>query len=263
MFFYVTNKVVIRDLIISIYGKQEAKKILRKSGFYHELYKDRKEYRNSRREENHIYWEENKLKIRDQQIELYNQRKFTLFNILGKKCVVCGVGDFDVLNIDHINCDGKEERKIYGNGPSGIIRRLDKMGWPKDLIKSKYQLLCYNHNLTKEGQRDYLEKDPSNLTQSQRLRRKLWEEAFKFFGPCKMCGENNLKFLSLDHIHADGKSDREENGKTEVRLVGFRNAEWPDSLKDDYQLLCFNCHYGKKTREDWKTRRNITSEVFQ
>jgi len=35
-------------------------------------------------------------------------------SLLGRKCAKCGFSDEKALCIDHINCGGKRERKLFG-----------------------------------------------------------------------------------------------------------------------------------------------------
>lgn len=62
----------------------------------------------------------------------------------GKCCSNCGINDVDVLDIDHIENNGAEDRKnnLYGYN---LYRKLKKQGWPKD----NFQLLCKNCNWKK------------------------------------------------------------------------------------------------------------------
>ena len=62
----------------------------------------------------------------------------------GGKCSVCSISDIDVLDIDHIDNSGANDRKknLYGYN---LYRHLKKLGWPKD----NFQLLCKNCNWKK------------------------------------------------------------------------------------------------------------------
>ena len=66
----------------------------------------------------------------------------------GGKCCECGITDIDVLDIDHINNNGAEQRRegMYGYN---LYRWLKKNHWPKD----SFQLLCRNCNWKKELKR--------------------------------------------------------------------------------------------------------------
>ena len=68
----------------------------------------------------------------------------TIIKEYGGKCKVCGIIDPEVLEIDHINNNGKEHRK---DGISGykMYQFLKNNSFPKD----EYQLLCKNCNWKK------------------------------------------------------------------------------------------------------------------
>lgn len=58
----------------------------------------------------------------------------------------CNITDIDMLNLDHVNDDGAEDRKqCSGAGGMNLCIRLRKQGYP-----SGYQTLCANHNWKKE-----------------------------------------------------------------------------------------------------------------
>jgi len=71
--------------------------------------------------------------------------KKIIMDLLGGRCVRCGINDWRVLQIDHVNGGGTKEKKRYGgNGYYiHIIRKLKEGS--KD-----YQLLCANCNWIKK-----------------------------------------------------------------------------------------------------------------
>lgn len=74
--------------------------------------------------------------------------KRKLFELLNGKCNWrgCVVTDFDMLTLDHKNDDGYRYRIRGITSGNATYRAALKEGVPK----SKYQLLCANHNLKKE-----------------------------------------------------------------------------------------------------------------
>ncbi len=64
------------------------------------------------------------------------------------KCACCGEKEIDFLCLDHINNDGKEDRKKTGLGTS-FLKWLKVHNYPKDL---KLQVLCFNCNMSKRIQ---------------------------------------------------------------------------------------------------------------
>jgi hypothetical protein len=80
------------------------------------------------------------------------QLKYTVMQHYGSKCVCCNENDMTVLNIDHINEDGAEHRRLLTNGinsagarGTAFYRWLRRQGYPQ----SNYQVLCFNCNFAK------------------------------------------------------------------------------------------------------------------
>lgn len=60
---------------------------------------------------------------------------------------------------------------------------------------------------------------------------------------CKCCGENELLFLSIDHVNNDGALHREVYGvKGGIPLFRFLIK---NKFPAGFQILCFNCNHGK------------------
>lgn len=75
-----------------------------------------------------------------------DQKRTEVITLLGGKCVRCGITDPIVLNIDHVNNDGAEERRLTKRGFTGWLARIAD----GTLSKERYQLLCCNCNWRKE-----------------------------------------------------------------------------------------------------------------
>ena len=82
------------------------------------------------------------------------------------------------------------------------------------------------------------------------LRKKKRAEKFKFqvlnhYGSvCACCGEKQLEFLTVDHIHGDGSIQR--------KTIKTANM-WEFLVKNNYpagfQVLCFNCNFIKNNQD--------------
>lgn len=71
---------------------------------------------------------------------------------------------------------------------------------------------------------------------------KLKLEVLEAYGSkCACCGETEPLFLELDHIHNDGKVDRQRHNGLSL-MIWLKELGFP---KDRYQLLCANCNQGK------------------
>jgi len=73
-----------------------------------------------------------------------------------------------------------------------------------------------------------------------RKRVALWMAFFKHFDyKCQCCGEDDLRFLTIDHVKNDGYLDHRNN------IQVLRNAKIEGYPRDKYTCLCFNCNCGK------------------
>ena len=57
---------------------------------------------------------------------------------------------------------------------------------------------------------------------------------------CNCCGENNIKFLTIDHINNDGNIHRKSNSR-------HGTPKWliDNCFPNGFQVLCWNCNLGK------------------
>lgn len=64
-------------------------------------------------------------------------------------------------------------------------------------------------------------------------------------GECTCCGEQNLKFLTIDHINNDGKAHRKVMGRKDwggrSLYLWLRKNNYPLG----FQVQCFNCNLGR------------------
>lgn len=94
---------------------------------------------------------------------------------------------------------------------------------------------CYNHTYYLRHKERYLH--------TNRSRRQLFKKLFfELYGNiCWCCGENNRKFLSLNHLLIDGAEHRRQTQNNNSTI--YRNAVY--SIADGelkYSILCFNCN---------------------
>lgn len=86
-----------------------------------------------------------------------------------------------------------------------------------------------------------------NNRETIRLRRKREREVLRkdvlehYGGKCACCGEEEVKFLALDHVNGGGNAHRKLiGGNTQVYRV-VRRTNFPNG----YQVLCHNCNLAK------------------
>jgi len=77
---------------------------------------------------------------------------------------------------------------------------------------------------------------------AERYRLKLkYDFITAYGGKCTCCGEDDFRFLTLDHVNNDGSLHRETLQCQQI-IAQARKQGFP---QDKYTLLCFNCNSGR------------------
>jgi hypothetical protein len=60
---------------------------------------------------------------------------------------------------------------------------------------------------------------------------------------CRCCGEDEEKFLAMDHVNNDGAAHRKrpEHGTGNGFYIWLKRNGWPPG----FQILCHNCNFAK------------------
>ncbi len=95
---------------------------------------------------NNEWAKKNKTKVNASHRRVYQNLKDEVYQGLGNKCAMCGFSDPRALQIDHVNGDGAEERKM-ATSSSAYYRHMLKRGL------EHYQILCANCNWIKRAER--------------------------------------------------------------------------------------------------------------
>lgn len=220
------------------YYQENREEILKRQRKYHN---ENKEKISQQQKEYHY---RNKEKRNKNSKEYVINRKIKVFNILGKvKCEFCEEKRLECLTIDHIDNSGFIDKKL-GLRDHSLYSAILKGKYPKEKL-SNLRVLCYNHNCSRP--RGYITLPKEKQTSAQKYQLKFWQKAYEFFGPCKTCGEKTLQFLTISHIHNDGSDMKRKGQRGGVNLLyKFERLGWPESLKEDFCLECFNCNCGRK-----------------
>lgn len=71
-------------------------------------------------------------------------------------------------------------------------------------------------------------------------------KVFDYYGNiCNCCGEDEIFFLTIDHVNNDGNTERWRHGQK----IGGKNLYVKivsSGFPETYQLLCMNCNFGKR-----------------
>lgn len=80
--------------------------------------------------------------------ERYRGMRKAILDALGGRCYCCGLDDYRFLTIDHVQNDGKQDRKPNGKQRNSymVLRSILEIGCPRD----RYQAACYNCNCARQ-----------------------------------------------------------------------------------------------------------------
>lgn len=97
-----------------------------------------------------------------------------------------------------------------------------------------------------------------NVCMGKRERSKLKIDFLNAFDwKCSCCGEDDSRFLTLDHLNNDGNVHREKLNEQQI-MYQAKRENWP---KDKYQCLCFNCNCGKSSNGGVCPHKALAKEV--
>ncbi len=166
------------------------------------------------------------------------------------------------------------KKKGNKDGWSGQCRPCRRI-WEKEWkVKNRDRLLADRRKWYAENMNE--ERREAKRQSRARNYKKLKNKIFDHYGrECACCGEDNIKFLSIDHINSDGGEHRERlrsGGHAHRQNSGdkvYRDIvkHWPD----DIQILCYNCNMGKQhndgvcphkpTYEDYKEAAELLNSA--
>jgi len=146
----------------------------------------------------------------------------------------------------------KYKRATHNKSSKNLVWWLTDNDYPEG-----FQILCWNCNMGKarnggicphKSQSKWLYGETPVVNCKKYYNRKYDREVFQtateqYGGSyCKCCGEDNVFFLSLDHINNDGAEQRRSISKTGKNLAWWlQKRNWPSG----FQILCFNCNCGR------------------
>jgi hypothetical protein len=151
----------------------------------------------------------------------YIKKRNAIFKAYGNKCKICGTDIQEFLQIDHIDGGGNKHRRSLS---MSFYDWLIKNNFPNG-----FQILCANCNQEKHQHR---KATPDKI------------KCFNAYGGaiCNCCGEENICFLEMDHIHNNGNIMRKADSRHYNICRWLRRNNYPQG----YQVLCSNCNYGKR-----------------
>ena len=89
--------------------------------------------------------EEQKCRNREYTAEYQRELRKIAFRVLGDRCAACGFDDPVALQVDHIDGNGRAERRKDNFNTYAVYRRI------RDGETEGYQILCANCNIIKHA----------------------------------------------------------------------------------------------------------------
>ena len=173
-------------------------------------------------------------KTEDQKERNLQQRRRVLMKY-GGRCECCGEDDLDLLTIDHINNDGRKDRRGSGSHLyASLYKQLPN-------LEEGLRDLCWNCNAGSGNNHNVCpHKDPVDIDALIGNRKCHKQALMKYGGICVGCGETELGFLTLEHINGGGKKEIREkfDGQSDRLYRHLRDGP----IRDDITVLCWNCN---------------------
>jgi replicative superfamily II helicase len=140
----------------------------------------------------------------------------------------------------------RESQRKYYAGHKEEMRQKNHRYYQENLEKEKLRNKEYyakNRERQLEKSRKWRTENYQRMLQLNRMHnKKCRDRILDHYGrKCACCGEQNGKFLSVDHMNGNGAKHRKTIGG------GSRLYSWiiRNNYPDGFQLLCYNCNLGK------------------
>ncbi len=155
---------------------------------------------------------------RQQKVQTYKKWR------MAGKCIRCGA----VAEEGRSRCTGcaERERAKYASLPE------------EQKVAYRAQQEQKRRSLSREG------KDALNTRKRAQRDALRLEVLHAYGGVCACCGESEVAFLCIDHVHGGGNKHRrelKESGRSGSLYYWLRSTGYPEG----FQVLCHNCNFAK------------------
>ena len=108
-----------------------------------------------------------------------------------------------------------------------------------------------------ELMRKYRAENPEKYAEQSRIsKRRLRNRVLEFYGrECGLCGFDDERALTLDHVLNNGAEERKNLGERGV----YRRAIKPE-YRHEYRILCMNCQFITRHNNGRQNQYTITKE---
>lgn len=112
------------------------------------------------------------------------------------------------------------------------------------LLAQKREYGIANRDTLREKHKQHYQANRAHiLAQSKERSLSLKLQAFAAYGGvyCQCCGETEVCFLTIDHIHGKTAAQKKKEGEGSSFYQWLKRNQYPAG----YQTLCFNCNLGR------------------
>lgn len=162
----------------------------------------------------------------DNQLKYNLEVRTNVITLLGSKCSNCGETDVRILEVNHIDGGGREDRRGYKNYQAFYAAILSKKKNVGNL-----DLLCANCNVLYEYQRGKRGKNGQGALLHNRVINALG-------GKCCRCGNNDLRVLEVNHVRGGSSAEF----KRHHPQSSYRTVLSGERITGDLNILCANCN---------------------
>lgn len=203
---------------------------------------------------NRTYHKQNAERINPHKREYLYQLKIDVIKAYGGCCymwgkdgISCGRNRLETLTIDHIDQNAAWRRKYDPEHPNrgNIYSWLRSQGYPFG-----FRVSCMNHNrlawVEYANMKRYSQKRSARY---ERKRRVVLKQSIVNIlgGCCAICGETDLRVLTLHHPNGDGAQHRAQYGGRTLPLYRDLLKTSMDKWEYEIECRCFNCNIA----EEW------------
>ena len=117
-----------------------------------------------------------------------------------------------------------------------------------------------NREIMRDKARLYIEKNKTIIKEKNIIKYyELKKWIFDYYGyTCVCCGENNPKFLTIDHVNNDGYKDRNLGS----RIYSTIKREIIEGNESRFQIYCYNCNCAKRLNNGVCPHKDIGEELY-
>ncbi len=129
----------------------------------------------------------------------------------------------------------RSRQRIYAANNRDLINTRERRNYRRSPLKQQARI---------KSRLKWQKANPKKLAKTQRAYHQRLKAAVieKYGGRCKCCDEKAIQFLTVDHVHNNGKQERIKLGSgygIYRKLLRYKRV-----LKS-YTILCFNCNIAK------------------